>query len=118
MALEVISVSLPDAARGTLSVICGNARALLSPAVDNCVLTTSANTTNGTGLAWTNSPTVQYLTVNQNATVAQDLTCNALIVTAGICCNGITTPPAQAAKPTTLANVITILTNLGFCSAT
>ncbi len=50
-------------------------------------------------------------------TLPSALTGATLVVTGSIATNGVATPPAQAALPTTLADVIAILVSLGFCAS-
>jgi len=92
--------------RGSIPVGKGDHWGTVPAGIDTYVLTASANDPSGTGLVWT----APYA-------LPADITGTSVVLTGGIAVNGVTSPPAQAALPTTLAQVITILTNLGFCAS-
>jgi len=50
-------------------------------------------------------------------TTAGALSAATAVLTGGIAVNGIASPPAKAALPVTLADVIAILVALGFCAS-
>jgi len=92
--------------RGTIPVGKASHWGTLPAGADTYVLTASASAADGTGLAWA-SPYA----------LPSALTGATLVLSGGIAVNGVATPPVQAAHPTTLADVITILVNLGFCAS-
>jgi len=92
--------------RGSIPVGKGDHWGTLPISIDTYVLTANANDPSGTGLAWA----APYA-------LPANITTTSVVLTGGIAVNGVASPPAKAALPTTLAQVITILTNLGFCAS-
>src|SRR5271157_1774595 len=100
------SPEMIDADRG--SIMCGIDAWLyyLKPGAEGSILTVCSNADDGTGLAWV----APYA-------LPSAITATSVVLTGGIAVNGVASPPAQAALPTTLDQAITILTNLGFCAS-
>ncbi len=124
MAIDV-SQALPAAGRGSIQCKMDSTTYLLPVGPVNSVLTTSPNAADGTGLAWSTSPSVQYLTINQNLTVNQDLNANFVLSTTGISLFGASAVVTQPAFPGTATGtdaavinaIVTFLAAYGFCAS-
>ena len=92
--------------RGSIPVGKADHWGTIPPGTDTYVLTASVAAADGTGLAWA----APYA-------LPTAITATSVVLTGGIAVNGVTSPPAQAALPTTLAQVIAILVSLGFCAS-
>jgi len=116
--------ALPAAGRGSIQCKIDNTTYLLPPGPAYGVLTTSANAADGTGLAWSSSPTVQYLTVNQNLTVNEDVAANFVSSTTGLSLFSATPVTNQPAYPgtgvgsnaDTINAIVALLTGFGLCA--
>ncbi|HKM53707.1 MAG TPA: hypothetical protein VJY33_09875 [Isosphaeraceae bacterium] len=101
-----------------------NTTYLLAPGPDNCVLTTNANAADGTGLAWSSSPTLNNLSVNGDLN-APSIFASSVYTTYGIGVWGAAPPSTQPAFPGTATGtdaavinaIVTFLAAYGFCAS-
>ncbi len=116
--------ALPAAGRGSIQCKMDSTTYLLPAGPDNSILTASANAADGTGLAWSSSPILQYLQINQNLTVNEDVQANFLGSTTGMGLFGSTVVSQPAYPGTGVDNnadtinaIVAILVSYGLCAS-